>query len=260
MILNILLSHCQNPRKLTDKQGNTLLHVATSLGYSELARILMAKGFDLVTENRFGATPMDSAVLNGKLSIIKEFIGCYERSRHQKLLQNAQTQEKNISELLSIMYPKYESVDSFGNTSIHDAVQNGQHYLVKVLLEHGVNPNVQNNFLVSPLHIAVREYAKIAKNTCKETSRHISKKTDEFTEIIRLILSSCDNADCQDFEGNTALHIAAEEGLTEIVKMLMPLYENLFIENKNGITPLGLAYEGNDAIGDLMMAEIDRRC
>ena len=53
--------------------------------------------------------------------------------------------EGNISQLLVLMHPRFESVDSFGNTSVHDAIQNSQSYLVKVLIEHGVNPNVQNN-------------------------------------------------------------------------------------------------------------------
>ena len=102
--MNILLKHCQNPRTLTDDRGNTLLHVAASIGDFKIVRILMDKGFDLETENTSGATPMDSAVANGKLSIIKEFIHCYEHSRHQKLFENAQEQDKNISELFEVIF------------------------------------------------------------------------------------------------------------------------------------------------------------
>ena len=59
--------------------------------------------------------------------------------------------------------------------------------------------------------------------------------------------------------GATALHIAAREGLIEIVKILMPLYKNLLIKNKKENTPVELAYGRDDTIGDLLMEEIAKR-
>ena len=112
---------------LKDDQGNTLLHEAAISGNSQIVRILMDRGLCLETENINGTTPMDSAVLNGNLEIIKEFIHNYEALRHHQLLDNAITaKEDHIAKFLVMNTPKYDSVDSFGNTSMHDAVQKGQ--------------------------------------------------------------------------------------------------------------------------------------
>ena len=152
-----------------------------------------------------------------------------------------------------------DSVDSFGNNSMHDAVQKGQLKMVKGLLERLSKPNAQNQFLLSPLHMAVSEYAKVTKNVEKAT-KSIGMKAGRYAEIVKVISFSCNNHDCQDFNGNTALHIAAQEGLIEIVEILMPFYGNLFIENKMGETPLALAYGKDDGVGDLLMKEVDKRC
>ena len=259
-ILEILLPYCQNLRALKDDQGNTLLHEAAISGNSQIVRILMDRGLCLETENINGTTPMDSAVLNGNLEIIKEFIHNYEALRHHQLLDNAITaKEDHIAKFLALITPKYDSVDSFGNTSMHDAVQKGQLETVKVLLERGAKPNAQNQFLLSPLHMAVGEYAKVTKDV-ENTTKSIGMNAGKYAEIVKLISFSCNNHDCQDFNGNTALHIAAQEGLIEIVEILMPFYGNLFIENKMGETPLALAYGKDDGVGDLLMKEVDKRC
>ena len=218
----------------------------------------MDRGLCLETENINGTTPMDSAVFHGNLEIIKEFIHNYEALRHHQLLDNAITaKEDHIAKFLQ------DSVDSFGNNSMHDAVQKGQIEMVKGLLERLSKPNAQNQFLLSPLHIAVNKYANITKLE-RNGTKSKTENTRTYAEIVKLVSFSCDNHDCQDFDGNTALHIAAQEGLIEIVEILIPFYEDLFIENVRGETALSLAYGRDDSIGhsvgDLLMKEIDKRC
>ena len=260
--LKILISHCQNLKELKDSKGDTLLHKAVSLGNHQFARILINAGIDLATENRSQATPMDQAVKNGKFAIVEEFIYQYEGSKYSRLLDNAieAGQQKIVDFLVSMGTNKYESVDEFGMTSMHNAVQEGRLEMVKVLLENGSKPNAQNNFLLSPLHMAVTEYANITKSARNgSNSNNLWENAAKYAEIVKLISFSCDNHDCQNFDGNTALHIAAKEGLIEIVEILMPFYSDLLIENKKGKTPVEIAYDKNEAVGDLLMKEIERR-
>ena len=258
--MNILLSHCQQIEKLTDDKGNTLLHKAAILGNSQFFKIIMDAGIDLASENKDRETPMDLAAIEGQIGIIEDFIYCYEGSKHKRLLDFAQSAGKRyiVQFLLSTVF---HFVDDFGNTPMHNAVQKGSLQMVKVLLGRCLAPNAQNHFGVSPLHIAVREIANIIKSTRKETvsNNDQTKKVDELVEIVKFISISCDNLDCQDFDGNTALHIAAREGLIEIVEILMPLYKNLSIKNKKENTPVELAYGRDDTIGDLLMDEIVKR-
>ena len=65
-----------------------------------------------------------------------------------------------------------------------------------------------------------------------------SKVSENYLEIIKLLASTCHNPDCQDFDGNTPLHLAVEENLIQIVKGLVPFYKDLNIENKQGDTPV----------------------
>ena len=257
-ILNILLPYCQNLKALTDNLGNTLLHEAAISGIPKIVRILLEKGLYLETENGRGKTPMDSAVFNGNLEIIKEFINNYDPSRYQQLLDNAITDRKeHIAQFLVLNPPKHDSVD------MHDAVQNCQLETVKDLVKRLAKPNAQNQFLLSPLHIAVNKYAKITKLK-RNGTKSKTENAGTYTEIVKLISFSCDNHDCQDFDGNTTLHIAAREGLIEIVEILMPFSENLLIENVREETPLTLAYGRDDSYGDsiadLLMKEIESRC
>ena len=262
--LKILLSHCQNVKALTDDQGNTLLHNAASLGDARFVRILIDAGIDLATENLLGETPMDSALKQKCFVIIKEFIHDYEASRQDKLLDDAISAGKeNIIQFLLLTFSKmskYSSVDEFGVTPIHNAVEIGQLRMVKFLLVNLAEPNSQNKFLVSPLHMAVTEYGKIRQKARKESnSNSLEEKAKNYAEIVKLILSSCDNPDCQDSEGNTALHIAARDGSTEIVKILMPFYKNLLIKNMRDNTPVDLAYARDGDLGNMLMEEIERR-
>ena len=260
--LKILISYCQNLKALTNDQGITLLHKAASLGNSQFFKILMDAGLSLNTETKWGATPIDVAVTSGQFAIVQEFISHYETSRYNQLLDNAiRANQKKIVDFLVSRVPEQQPVNDFGNTSMHDAVRDGQLERVKYLLGFGVNPNEQNQFLLSPLHTAVREYANIIKNARKASnSNNLCEDARKYAEIVKLISFSCNNHHCQDFDGNTALHIAVREGLIEIVKILMPFYENLFIENKRGETPLVLAHGRDECIGDLLMKEIERRC
>ena len=119
--------------------------------------------------------------------------------------------------------------------------------------EYCLDNNAQNNFNISPLHIALRKYSKMIR-IGNET------KAEKFREIIELILSTFHNLQCQDFDGNTALHIAVEDNLIEIVKKLVPFYQNLEIENKLGYTPyMSAKFHKHFAIIDFLNVELKKR-
>ena len=261
--LKILISYCQNLKALTDNHGLTLIHKAAILGNCQFVKILMEAGLSLNAETKWGATPMDLAVTSGQFAIVGVFISHYETSRYNQLLDNAirANQKKIVDFLVSRVPDQQPPVNHFGNTSMHYAVRDGKLEMVKSLLSCGWGKsNLQNQFLLSPLHIAVGEYANIMKNARKASnSNNLCEDARKYAEIIKLISFSCNNHHCQDFDGNTALHIAVREGLIEIVEILMPFYSDLLVENKKGKTAVEVAYDKNEAIGDLLMKEIERR-
>ena len=176
-------------------------------------------------------------------------------SETDSILWNSIHERQNI-EYSNVQSPTSEdssTPDEFGNTIVHDLVEKCEVDELKNILPIIREPNAQNNFNISPLHIALRKYSKMIR-IGNET------KAEKFREIIELILSTFHNLQCQDFDGNTALHIAVEDNLIEIVKKLVPFYQNLEIENKLGYTPyMSAKFHKHFAIIDFLNVELKKR-
>jgi len=90
--------------------------------------------------------------------------------------------------------------DKHGNTSLIRASRNGHTDVVKILLERRqTDTNAKNNQQASALMLA-------AKNGHKA--------------IVKQLLAAGVEAAAEDWEGKTALVMASEKGLKEIVEML----------------------------------------
>lgn len=114
-----------------DRDQNTPLHLAKS---EEMVRVLVeTHGADLMDANRFGHTPLISAVLS---------------------FQNDDT--TIASGLVSLMHERgldVDVVDGKGWTALHYAVLHRMPNIVHILLEFGANPNKLNPLGRSALHM-----------------------------------------------------------------------------------------------------------
>ena len=118
-----------------------------------------------------------------------------------------------------------EQRDDLGWTPLHIAAQLGNEVYVKLLLENGNSPAYEeNNDGLSALHIAAK---KGNANVWKE-----------------LITTCPDIYEFLDLNGQTALHAAAESGKKEAVEFFLkrPEFESLINkQDKEGNTPMHLA-------------------
>ena len=62
------------------------------------------------------------------------------------------------------------------------------------------------------------------------------------TEIVKILAPLTGDPNAPDKDGDTPIHFAAQEGHTEIVKILAPLTDNPNAPNNNGETPSSFAY------------------
>uniref|UniRef100_H0VJD1 Transient receptor potential cation channel subfamily A member 1 n=1 Tax=Cavia porcellus TaxID=10141 RepID=H0VJD1_CAVPO len=109
-------------------------------------------------------------------------------------------------------------MDNYGNTPMHWAAENNQVESVKFLLIHGANPNLRNNNMMAPLHIAVQgmhnEMAKV------------------------LIEHSSTNINLEGENGNTAVMITCTKDNSEILEILLKKGAKLCKSNKWGDFPV----------------------
>lgn len=126
--------------------------------------------------------------------------------------------------------------DLLGNTALHWAVETGQVETVKLLLENHAEIDTLNNDGLSPLLQAT-------------IRRDLG--------ILLTLLDKGVNVNQVSTNGGTALHTAAGNGYTEIVRALLHDSADPRIKNHDGDTPLMLAEKfGHTAVVKLLMPKV----
>ncbi|MBA3954644.1 ankyrin repeat domain-containing protein [Candidatus Dependentiae bacterium] len=134
------------------------------------------------------------------------------------LLLAIQTDENQSYPLVKLLLSKGANpdiCDSKGNTALHKVHTKN---LALLVLEYGANPNAQNSFHQTPLHI----YCQAKPEENKE-------------ELVSLIFNNGAAIDVQDIHGNTPLHEAID---TDIITLLINYGADIDKQNTVGDTPL----------------------
>ena len=105
--------------------GTGPLHLAAANGNVELMRYLAGRGCDPAEADSYGNTPLLYAARAGKLDNVNYLIG-----RNKTLLK---------------------AVNLNGDTALHLAARTGNSTLVKLLLDHGLDPDAVNNQDLTPI-------------------------------------------------------------------------------------------------------------
>jgi len=118
-----------------------------------------------------------------------------------------------------------------GNTILHAAVISfspKKFALVKFLLEKGANPGKADKKGNTCLHALFTHSAVIANK--------ISMK--EFLAIASILLDKLPDPNLKNLNGETPLHIACDQGLIEVVELLITRKADLNAANEEGRTPV----------------------
>jgi ankyrin repeat protein len=182
--------------------GKTPFQIAAENGHIEVMRFLIQNGADPNLQSRFGFTPLNKAVNQAKLEVI------------QTLLENgAEPNEINpfTGETVLFSAISYQLVDLKKSKE-----------MVKMLLNHGVNPDLHGYGGEAPLHMAVL-YAR-----------------QKDLDVFNILLEKAKNINQLDhIRGETPLHVALEGlGNYKLAEALLKAGANPNIPMRDGKTPL----------------------
>lgn len=144
---------------LVDDSGNPLLVVAIKDKSYEVIEVLLAtKGMDVDLSNKQGETPLMIASINGDLPLVKTLV-----IKHRAQLDHigwtplhyaAAKGQLEVAQFLIINGALIDSLNLGGTTPLMMAVQSGNEYLVKLLLDKGANLQLRNGLGLSAIDIA----------------------------------------------------------------------------------------------------------
>jgi len=125
-----------------------------------------------------------------------------------------------------------------GTTLLHIAADNGRKDVAGLLLDRGMDVNVNNNYRDEPLHMAAR---------------------GGFKDVAQLLLDRGANINAADTYGDTPLHLAADNGHLDVAELLLAKGANINAQDKNGWTPLHWAVESGhkDVVEFLLKSQAD---
>ncbi|KAK7094362.1 hypothetical protein V1264_005937 [Littorina saxatilis] len=245
----------------TDRDGNTLLHIAADKGNLEVITLAVKSGASLTKTNNKGRTPYQlaqrrrkelnnatdrdtmafdlfSAIRGGNDVRVKTLL-CYGRSVHDKyaegrtgLLVACKAGQGNIADLLIDLGADVNvSVTSWWEgpqTPLFFACHTGLIRTVELLLKHNAVIDAINEWKETALHWACRHNSPTAS-----------------ADITRLLLDAGADVNAQDRWGRTPPHYAAWHGNTETLRRLIHHKADLNATDDEGRTPLRFAFRAS---------------
>ena len=157
---------------LAEINGNTPLCVAAQLGHEEIVRLLLAvPGIKIDVQPENGATSLYCAAQDNFLGIVQLFL---KRGADVNLTLNdgtsplcAAANQGNVEVVRLLLQAPAIQVNKAarnGVTALGIASTRGYKEIVRLLLEKQADPNITNDFGLSPLHVAcVRGYKGIVE-------------------------------------------------------------------------------------------------
>lgn len=218
------------------KNGRTALHWSSPMGNEKSILILLNWGSEVNVKDQAGKTPLH-------------------------LLLEAPSEQLATVQLLLKKSAVIDEVDNEGLTPLHRAIQARHYTVAKYLVSCGADVQKSSKSGKRPLHLAAASWDcpdnlwnllgnVNAKDEKGGTALHIAAESQNATQIENLIRHGA-KIDLQNFQGDTALHIAIRAypkdrrstGLrsrSDVVSLLLSHGASIDIQSRTGLTPVQL--------------------
>jgi len=260
----------------TTEEGESLLSLACSAGYYELAQVLLAMRANVEDRGMKGdCTPLMEAASAGHTDIVRLLIAhgadvnAQSSSGNTPLMYACAGGHEEVVRVLLEAGANVEDHNENGHTPLMEAASAGHCAVAKILLEFGAGINTHSNeFKESALTLACYKGHLEMVRFLLEAGADQEHKTDEMhtalmeasmdghVEVARLLLDSGAQVNMPADSFESPLTLAACGGHVELAMLLLERGANIEEVNDEGYTPLMEASrEGHEEMVALLLSQ-----
>lgn len=278
--IDLLLYHQNADVNCLNEEGKSLLILACFLGHQSTVHTLVSSGANVNLQDNYGWTALMAACKENHLTIIRELVengadlNIVDNNGHPAIytvVASAGSFEDYLETLqLLITQPCVDknTMNNDGVTTLMKASQFGLTEAVKLLLEHGADPNIQcnpSNITENPLtgftallfatvnnHLDIVKIllqAKANPNLQFKASGETPLMATENVDIIQVLLENGADPTIVDNNGNTAIHLTIYKAITSGCKDYLEILQLLTLQPNASLNKMN-----NTGMTSLMMA------
>ncbi len=230
--------------RVVDPEGVSVLLLAIINAHWDTAKLLIENGADVNRWDWWGRSPVYGAV---------DLVTVPQGGRPDRPSLDKTTGYEILAMLLARganpniqlkLLPPYRALGpdrgadtmlTIGASPLLRAAKAGDARSVKLLLEHGANPNLPNQAGIAPIGAAA------GHGSTDIDTRGMQKTQAQAVDSIDLLVKAGGDVDAKDIRGRTAIYGAAIWVWNDVVKALVERGASLITKDNTGMTPLDAA-------------------
>jgi ankyrin repeat protein len=233
-LINAFEEHSDLDWKYNNIEGEAPIHVAAFAGNLEIVkRLIEEKEMDVNHQGDTSFGPLVAACVSGHRNVAKYLLSV-DRVRVNlrsefgitPLIAAAKAGNQDMCRIL-LEHGALVNFQAWGDTALMIAAKFGRLSTVQILLKKGADTEIVNRY---------KGTALLAAATCLE---------EHSQDVVELLVRWGANVDAQDRDGNTALHMAAQTGDIDMVRLLIAKKARVSVRNGVGKSALDFACAKN---------------
>ena len=247
---------------IVDSKGYSPLHFASAFGYEELVKLFILEGADVNLKNVYGESPLHFASAAGNKEVAELLISA---GADVNVMDNYGYLPVDLAVLFDNMEVGMMLVSDGSFVCNYPsflcfAVLKNNRKLVKMIIEKGVDVNVEDNDGNTLLHLALRHnFEEIAMllmvNGADINAKNIYGRSAVFyvrdKDLAKLLLIAGANLEV-DNNGNTPLHTAVDRGDKDVVEFF--LWNGLGVSTENIYGRSAVFYVRDKDLAELLLS------